>query len=87
MRISATVQQDNAPWGVSRLSTGPVSLQGLDPTALQFPYFSDSTAGAGTDVYVLDTGIRTTHSEFGGRATFLQTFGPGVPGQDVNGRE
>ncbi|CCA70066.1 probable endopeptidase K [Serendipita indica DSM 11827] len=85
MRISETVQQDNAPWGVSRLSTGPVSLQGLDPLALQFPYFSDSTGGAGTDVYVLDTGIRTTHSEFGGRATFLQTFGPGVPGQDING--
>ncbi|KAG8772960.1 subtilisin-like serine protease [Serendipita sp. 397] len=85
MRISETVQQDNAPWGISRLSTGPVSLQGQDPLGLQFPYFSDSTAGAGTDVYILDTGIRTTHTEFGGRATFLQTFGPGVPGQDVNG--
>ena len=69
------------------MSTGQVSLTGLDPLALQFPYFSDSTAGAGTDVYVLDTGVRATHTEFGGRATFLQTFGPGVPGVDVNGRE
>jgi len=86
MSISAVVQQNNAPWGVSRVSTGQVSLKGFDPLALQYPYFADETGGAGTDVYVLDTGIRTTHDEFGGRATFLQTFGTGVPGQDINGR-
>lgn len=85
MSIYATVQQNNAPWGISRLSTGQVSLQGNDPLALQYPYFSDSTAGNGTDIYILDTGIRTTHLEFEGRATFLDSFGPGVPGEDVNG--
>ncbi|KIM29136.1 hypothetical protein M408DRAFT_16108 [Serendipita vermifera MAFF 305830] len=85
MTISATVQQNGAPWGISRLSTAQVSLAGLDPLTLQYPYFADSTAGAGTDVYILDTGIRATHTQFEGRATFLQTFGPGVPGVDVNG--
>jgi hypothetical protein len=89
MRISAIVQQDDAPWGISRLSLGTTSLAGqnLDPLSLTFPYFSDDSAGAGTDVYVLDTGILETHDEFEGRATFLATFGPGVEGQDVNGRK
>jgi cerevisin len=87
MKISAVVQQNNAPWGISRISTGTVSLQGFDPLTLQFPYFSDDSAGAGTDIYVLDTGIRATHGEFEGRATFLETFGSGVPGQDINGRK
>lgn len=87
MSIYETVQHDDAPWGISRLSTGRISLAGNDPLALQYPYFSDSSAGSGTDIYILDTGIRTSHSEFEGRATFLQTFGRGVPGQDVNGRE
>lgn len=87
MKISEVVQQNNAPWGISRVSTGSVSLAGLDPLSLDFPYFADDSAGSGTDVYVLDTGVLTTHDEFEGRATFLATFGPGVPGQDVNGRE
>jgi len=86
MKISAIIQRNNAPWGISRVSTGQVSLRGRDPLSLQFPFFADDSGGAGTDVYILDTGIRTTHEEFTGRATFLQSFGPGVPGQDINGR-
>ena len=31
----------------------------------------DTSAGAGTCAYVIDTGIYTAHSQFGGRATFL----------------
>lgn len=34
----------------------------------------DESAGEGTCVYVIDTGIQTTHNDFGGRATFLQNF-------------
>ena len=30
-------------------------------------------------------GVRITHTEFGGRASFAKTFGPGVPGQDIQG--
>jgi cerevisin len=30
-------------------------------------------------------GVRTTHTEFGGRATFGKSFGDGVPGQDIQG--
>lgn len=33
-------------------------------------YFYDDSAGAGVTAYVIDTGILTSHREFGGRATF-----------------
>lgn len=64
-----------------------VSLQGNDPLALQYRCIADSSGGNATDIYVLDTGLRTTYNEFKGWATFLQSSEPGVPGEDVNGRE
>jgi len=39
-------------------------------------YFGDQT-GQGVDAYVIDTGIRTSHSEFGGRASCPISFVPG----------
>lgn len=46
-------------------------------------YDFDSTGGAGANIFVLDTGVRTTHQDFGGRA---QASGPN-PGdaQDCEG--
>jgi cerevisin len=84
MFTSDVLQQANAPWGLARLAQdGP--LADKNPAQLNFPYTFDSTAGQGVDVYVVDTGIRTTHKDFGGRATFGASFGKGVAGQDLNG--
>ncbi|KAJ5037329.1 uncharacterized protein L3040_007505 [Drepanopeziza brunnea f. sp. 'multigermtubi'] len=58
---SALTSQTGATWGLGRISH---TLQ--DSTT----YIYDSTAGSGTTVYVVDTGILTTHTQFGGRATF-----------------
>jgi len=56
--------QQQAPWGLSRLSNGA-----LPPEGLNFPntYLFDNTA-RGVRIYILDTGVRTTHTEFQGRA-------------------
>jgi len=70
-----------APWGVARLSNGPKSLK---PSFLGFRYNYDTSAGSGTDAYILDTGCRVTHTDFGDRA---QCFPPGVSCEDRNGRE
>ncbi|KAF2275330.1 subtilisin-like protease-like protein [Westerdykella ornata] len=50
--------QANSPWGLASISSK--SGTGTD-------YLYDETAGAGTYVYVVDTGVWTTHQEFGGR--------------------
>lgn len=42
--------------------------------------------GAGVHAYVLDTGIRPTHQDFGGRASIAADFvGDGQNGNDCNG--
>jgi len=51
--------QPNAPWGVDRVDERDLPLDGV--------YTYDYT-GAGVELIVVDTGIRTTHTMFGGRA-------------------
>ena len=51
--------QEDATWGIDRID----ARSGLDGT------FDDSKyTGEGTIVYILDTGIRISHTDFGGRA-------------------
>ncbi|KAM7212601.1 Peptidase S8/S53 domain containing protein [Rhypophila decipiens] len=55
----AIVNQTGAPWNLARLSSR---------TRGSTVYRYDSSAGSGTCVYILDTGINTSHPQFGGRA-------------------
>ncbi|RYP34416.1 hypothetical protein DL767_004285 [Monosporascus sp. MG133] len=61
----AIVSQTGAPWGL-----GAISHRGTASTT----YVYDNSAGTGTCSYVVDTGIYTAHSQFGGRATFLANY-------------
>ncbi|KAI3333034.1 proteinase T-like protein [Ustulina deusta] len=65
MSINAYVTQSGSTWGLARVSHHSVSASG---------YVYDSTAGAGTCAYIVDTGIYTAHSEFEGRATWLANY-------------
>ncbi|WZH49470.1 peptidase S8/S53 domain-containing protein [Fusarium acuminatum] len=67
--------QKNAPWGLSRIS------RDVDNTH----YTYDTSAGNGTAVYVLDSGVRITHKEFGGRAFWGANFVTGSPDTDEFG--
>jgi len=57
MTIDTT--QTNATWGIDRIDQRDLPLNGT--------YVYNAT-GAGVKAYIIDTGIRTTHTQFGGRA-------------------
>jgi len=57
--------QPNPPWGLDRIDQ--------EGTAPSFEYVYNAT-GAGVSAYVLDTGIRATHGDFGGRASIAADF-------------
>ncbi|KAF7761567.1 hypothetical protein Agabi119p4_9559 [Agaricus bisporus var. burnettii] len=81
--MHAMTTQTNAPWGIARLSS-TTKLKDQNPNDLTFSYTFDASAGAGVDIYIIDTGIFIEHTEFGGRATWGATFGP-YPDADGNG--
>ncbi len=57
--VTADVTQNNPPWGLDRID------QRNRPLSATYTY---NLTGAGVHAYVIDTGIRTTHTQFGGRA-------------------
>ncbi|KAF5121820.1 Subtilisin-like protease 2 [Metarhizium anisopliae] len=71
----AQVSQSNAPDNLVRLSNNVID--GVSN------YNYDESGGEGITVYVFDGGIRLTHEEFGGRATFGATFSTDSPNEDV----
>ncbi|RYP76318.1 hypothetical protein DL769_003658 [Monosporascus sp. CRB-8-3] len=75
VKALAYVSQDNAPWGLAR-----ISHRNKGNTS----YVYDSSAGAGTCTYIIDTGLYTQHVEFEGRASNVYD-GTGEAGGDLNG--
>src|SRR5919107_2604504 len=57
--VSASTIQTHPPWGLDRID------QRNRPLDAQYNY---TPTGAGVHAYIIDTGIRTTHTQFGGRA-------------------
>ena len=82
--IKAQATQAGATWGLDRIDQRSLPLNTT---------FNYSSTGSGVSAYILDTGIRPTHSDFGGRAVANQDFvdpaNPGGPyynyGKDCNG--
>jgi subtilisin family serine protease len=75
VRLNET--QANATWGLDR-----VDQRNL-PLSKSYTY---STSASNVNAYIIDTGIRTSHSEFGGRASVgTDTVGGGQNGQDCQG--
>jgi cysteine-rich repeat protein len=72
---SCPVQPDPPSWGLDRIDQARLPL---DHRLRYRP------TGAGVNVYVIDTGIWTTHEEFGGRAQMVFSYNGGS-GADCNG--
>ena len=75
MRADAT--QTGATWGIDRVDQRNLPLSGT---------YTYTNTGAGVTAYIIDTGINTTHNEFGGRASVgYDAIGDGRNGIDCNG--
>jgi subtilisin family serine protease len=75
LRINDT--QSGATWGIDRIDQRDL------PLSKTYTY---NTTASNVTAYIIDTGIRTSHSEFGGRASVgTDTVGGGQNGQDCNG--
>lgn len=67
--------QSNATWGLDRIDQRDL------PLGRTYTY---SNTGSGVTAYIIDTGIRLSHNEFGGRATWGANFAGGK-NDDCNG--
>ncbi|MGV9231636.1 S8 family peptidase [Streptomyces nigra] len=58
----ADTTQSNAPWGLDRIDQSALPLSGT--------YTYPDSAGSGVTAYVIDTGVRITHQQISGRASY-----------------
>ncbi|SNY51008.1 S8 family peptidase [Paractinoplanes atraurantiacus] len=73
--VSLLATQANATWGLDRID------QRNRPLSTTYSY---TTTGSGVTAYIIDTGIKYTHNDFGGRASYgYDAVGSG--GVDCNG--
>ena len=74
---TADATQTSPPWGLDRIDQRSRPLSGT---------YTYSNTGAGVKAYIIDTGIRLTHNEFGGRAiTGFDAITSGGTASDCNG--
>ncbi len=75
--ISVSSSQPNAPWHLDRVDQRAMPIDTI---------YNYSFIGTAVNVYILDTGIRYTHVEFGGRADVVyDNINDGQNGNDCNG--
>jgi subtilisin family serine protease len=74
--MTADATQTNPPWGLDRIDQRSRPLSGT---------FTYTRTGSGVKAYIIDTGIRFSHSQFGGRAINGTDRIDGGTADDCNG--
>ncbi|MFE9168205.1 S8 family peptidase [Streptomyces kebangsaanensis] len=76
-KVHLDATQTNAPWGLDRIDQAARPLSGT--------YTYPDSAGTGVTAYVIDTGVRITHSQISGRASYGYDAVSGGTPSDGNG--
>lgn len=76
-KVHLDATQTNAPWGLDRIDQAARPLSGT--------YTYPDSAGSGVTAYVIDTGVRITHSQISGRASYGYDAVSGGTPSDGNG--
>jgi aqualysin 1 len=75
--VEALTTQTNPPWGLDRIGQRDLPLNHA---------YGYTRTGAGVNAYIIDTGIRRTHTQFAGRAFVgFDAIGDGQNTNDCNG--
>lgn len=75
--VTLDAEQTSATWGIDRIDQRALPLSG------SYQYQKD---GTGVHAYIIDTGIRASHTDFGGRASVaVDILTDGQNGFDCNG--
>ena len=74
--VTTQTEQTGATWGLDRTNQSTPILDGK---------WTFTNTGAGVNAYIIDTGIRLSHREFGGRATSGYDAVDGGSADDCNG--
>ncbi|KAI7534619.1 hypothetical protein KC331_g12464 [Hortaea werneckii] len=85
---SAYTTRPDAPWGLQRIST-TTNVHG-NAKAMDYTYaypssVSSSSLGQGADIYILDTGLYTSHNIFSNRAEMLWSYDNSLADVDGHG--
>ena len=75
--VSIDTTQSGATWGIDRIDQRDLPLSGT---------YTYNATGAGVKAYIIDTGINTSHNDFGGRAiSGYDAVDGSLPAADCNG--
>jgi subtilisin family serine protease len=76
LATTQTMDSNGDPWGLDRIDQRSLPLSGT---------FTYTNTGRGVNAYIIDTGIRFSHQEFGGRAVSGYDAVDGGSADDCNG--
>ncbi|KAH7334860.1 peptidase 1 [Rhizoctonia solani] len=84
--VASLVTQTNAPWNLQAITTS-VSFPASNKSsaALNYVYEYDSSAGQDVDIYILDSGVYSNHTDFANRVEHSPVFARYTTTGDVFG--